>query len=73
MKLKKKENQSVDTSILLRRGKQNTHGKGYRDKVWSRAWRKSYLETAPPGVSSHTESPDPDTIADANKCLLTVA
>jgi hypothetical protein len=32
MKLKK-EDQSVDTSILLRRGKQNTHGRSYRDKV----------------------------------------
>jgi hypothetical protein len=36
MKLKKKEDQSVDTSVLLRRGKQNTHGRRYRDKVWSR-------------------------------------
>jgi hypothetical protein len=36
MKLKKKEDQSVDTSILLRRGNKNTHGRNYRDKVWSR-------------------------------------
>jgi hypothetical protein len=35
MKLKKKEDQSVDTWILLRRGGgQNTHGRSYRDKVW---------------------------------------
>jgi hypothetical protein len=34
MKLKK-EKQSVDTSILLRRGKK-THGRRYQDKVWSR-------------------------------------
>jgi hypothetical protein len=34
MKLKKKEDQSVDTSLLLRMGK-NTYGKSYRDKVWS--------------------------------------
>jgi hypothetical protein len=31
MKLKKKEDHSVDTSIHLRRGKQNTHGRSYRD------------------------------------------
>jgi hypothetical protein len=35
MKLKKKEEHSVDTSIHLRRGEQNTHGRSYRDKVWS--------------------------------------
>ena len=34
MKLKKKEDQSVVTSILLRMGEQNTHGRSYRDKVW---------------------------------------
>ena len=34
-KLKKKEDQSVDTLVLLRRGK-NTHGRSYRDKVWSK-------------------------------------
>jgi hypothetical protein len=33
MKLKKKEDQSVD---LPSRGGQNIHGKKYRDKVWSR-------------------------------------
>jgi hypothetical protein len=36
MKLKKKEDHSVDTSIHLRRGEPNTHGRSYRDKVWSR-------------------------------------
>jgi hypothetical protein len=36
MKLKKKEDQSVSTSILLRRGKKkNTHGSKLTDKVWS--------------------------------------
>ena len=32
MKLKNKEDHSVDTSIHLRRGEQNTHGRSYRDK-----------------------------------------
>jgi hypothetical protein len=36
MKLKKKEDQSMDISALLRRGNQNTHGRRYRDKVWRR-------------------------------------
>jgi hypothetical protein len=35
MKLKKKEDQSVDTSILLRRGNK-TPMERVRDKVWSR-------------------------------------
>jgi hypothetical protein len=30
------ENQSVDTSMLLRRGEQNTHKRKYADKMWSR-------------------------------------
>jgi hypothetical protein len=34
MMLKKKEDQSVDVSVLLRR--ENTHGRKYGDKVWSR-------------------------------------
>jgi hypothetical protein len=34
MKLKKNEDQSVDTLPLLRIGKKNTHGRSYRDKVW---------------------------------------
>jgi len=36
MKLKLKENQSVDVSDLLRRGNKNTHRRKYGDKVWSR-------------------------------------
>jgi hypothetical protein len=35
MKLKEKEDQSVDTSVLLR-GEQNTHRRRYRDNVWGR-------------------------------------
>ena len=35
MKLKK-EDHSVNISIHLRRREQNTHGRSYRDKVWSR-------------------------------------
>ena len=72
MKLKKKEDQSVDTLILLRRGK-NNHRKSYRDKVWSRDWRNVHPETATPGDPPHKQPPNPDTLADANKSLLTGA
>jgi hypothetical protein len=37
--------------------------------VWSKDWRKGHPETAPPGDSSHIQSPNPD-IVDAGKCLL---
>jgi len=36
IKLKKKEDQSVHASVLLRRGNENTHRRKYGDKVWSR-------------------------------------
>jgi len=35
MKLKKKDDQSEDASVLLRRGNKNIHRRGYGDKVWS--------------------------------------
>jgi hypothetical protein len=36
MKLKRREDQSVDASVLLRRGNKNTHRRKYGDKVWNR-------------------------------------
>ena len=36
MKLKKKEVQSVDVSVFLRRENKNTHRRKYGNKVWSR-------------------------------------
>jgi len=36
MKLKKKKDQSVAASDLLRKGNKNTHRRNYGDKVWSR-------------------------------------
>jgi hypothetical protein len=41
MKLKK-EDQSVDTSVLLR-GEQNTHGRSYRDKIYVAASNRLQL------------------------------
>ena len=72
MKLKKKEDQSVNTSILLRRRK-NTQGRKYRCKVWSKDWKKGHPETAPPGDPSCIQSLNTDTIVDAKKCMLTRA
>ena len=40
---------------------------------WTRNSRKGHPETAPPGDPSHMQTPNPDTIADAKKCLLTGA
>ena len=42
-----------------------------RDKEWSRNWSKGNPETAPPTDLSHQLTPNPDTIADAKKNLLT--
>jgi hypothetical protein len=63
----------MNSSILLRKGKQNTHGKSYSDEVQSRDGRNDHPETAPPVDPSHKKTPNPDTIADANKILLTGA
>jgi hypothetical protein len=49
---------------------QNTHGRSYRDKVWSRDWRNDHPKTTPPGDPSYIQPPNPDTVVDANKSLL---
>jgi hypothetical protein len=46
---------------------------GVTETEWSRDWRNDHPETGPPGDPSHMQSPNPDTIVDANKCLLTGA
>ena len=65
MILKKKEDQRVDILNLLRRGNKIPM-EGVRET-------KCGSETIPPGDSSHKQSPNPDTIADANKSLLIAA
>ena len=52
---------------------QNTYGRKYRDKVWSKDWRKVHSDIAPPEDPSYIQLPNPDTIVDAKKCLLMVA
>jgi hypothetical protein len=69
MELKKKEDQSVTASVLLKRGIKNTHMRRYRDKVWNRDTSKGHLETIPPGDPAHVQLPNPDTIVNAKKLL----
>ena len=66
MKPKKKEDQSVDASILLRKGRK------YPWKVLHRQsdLRNDHPETVPPGDPSHKQPTKPDTIVDANKISL---
>jgi hypothetical protein len=73
MKLKKKEDQSMDTSILLRRG----------NKISMEWVRETKCEAETEGMTIHRlyhlrihpikKTQNPDTIADANKSLLTGA
>jgi hypothetical protein len=48
--------------LLMSKG--NTETNSVKD------WRKNHPETAPAGEPSHIQTPNPDTIADAKKCLL---
>ena len=41
--------------------------------MWSRDLRKGHPETVPPGDPSHIQSPNPDAIVHAQKCMLTGA
>jgi hypothetical protein len=41
---------------------QNTHGRSYRDKVWSCDERMDHLETAISRDQSHNQLPNADTI-----------
>jgi hypothetical protein len=49
---------------------QNTHGRSYRDKVWSWDEGVDRLETAISGDPSHNQLPNADTIAYTSKILL---
>jgi len=71
MKFKKKDDQSMNTSF-------SEWGTKYPWKEFQRpssekTWRNDHSETAPLGDPLHKQSPNPDTIADANKCLITEA
>ena len=75
MKLKKKEDQSVDTLLLLRMGNKISL-EGFTEIMFGSETerqdrRKDHLETAPLNHSYHKQPPNPYTIAYASKILLT--
>ena len=61
MKLKKNEDQSVDTLPLLRNGNK-TPIEGVRDKIWSCDERMDHLVIAISRDPSHNQLPNADTI-----------
>jgi hypothetical protein len=60
MKVKKKENQTVDTSVLLRRGK----------KIFTGGNMERPSRDCPTEDPSHIQTANPDTTVDAKKCFL---
>jgi hypothetical protein len=69
MELKKKEDLSVDASVLLRRG--NKLLKERNTEI--RFGAKTAPETATAEALSHLQAPNPRTFVDSKKCLLTGA
>ena len=67
-KLKKKEDQSIDALVLLRKANKILTGGNMETKYGAEP--EGNLETAPPGNLSHSQSPS-DTIVYAKKCLMT--
>ena len=70
MKLQKKGDQSVDTSVLLRRRKKIVTGINMETKCGAEIEGKAIQKLLHLGIN-HIYSPNPDTIVDAKKCLLT--
>jgi hypothetical protein len=66
MKLKKKENQGVDSLVLLRSGNKITM-RGDAETTCEAETEGMIPKTAPPGDPSHKQPPKPDTIVDSNK------
>jgi hypothetical protein len=70
MNQKKKEKQSVDTLVLLREGNKIPTGGITETKCVAETEGKA-IETVSYGDPSHIKLPNPDSILDANKSLLT--
>jgi hypothetical protein len=70
MKLKKNKDQSVDTLPLLRIGNKTPMGGVTVTKFGAETKRMDLLETAAPRDPSHSQPPNPDTIASTSKILL---
>jgi hypothetical protein len=72
MKYKKKEYQSVDASVLLRRGNKVCTGGNMETKYRAETEGKAIQRLPHLGDPSHIELPNLD-IVDSRKCLLTGA
>ena len=68
MKLKKKEDKNVDALIFLRREKKT--GEEIKGQTKEQGLKKRSTEATSPGESPHMQPANPNTIADAKKCLL---
>ena len=71
MKLKKNEDQSVDTLPLLRIGNKTPMEGVTETKFGAETERRTIQRPPHPGDPSHIQPPNPDTIAYARKILLT--
>ena len=69
MKSKKKDEQNVDASVLLRMVNKILTVGNMETKSGAETEGKT-IQTAPLGHTSHIQSPIPDTIVDAKKCVL---
>jgi hypothetical protein len=70
MKPQKKKDITVDASVLLRSENKILTGGNMDTKCGAETEGKAIPETVPPGDTFHIQSPKPDTIVDAGKCLL---
>jgi hypothetical protein len=71
MKLRKKEDQSVDDFLLLRRGNKILMGTNTKTKYGAKTEGKAIQTLS--HMEIHPQSPSPDTTVDAKKCMLTGA
>jgi len=70
--LKKKDDQSVDASVLLRRGTKIFTGGNTETKFGAETKGKAIQRLPHLGIQSiYIQLPNPDNIADAKKCMLT--
>jgi hypothetical protein len=73
MKLKKKEDQSVATSVFLRSGNKILTGGKYGDKAWNSTEEKTIQRLSHLGIHPIYSQQNPGTTVDSKKCLLSGA
>jgi hypothetical protein len=73
MNPKKKEDQSVDASVLPSRGNKILTGGNMEIKSGTETERKAIQRMSYPGDPSHIQSPNPGNVVDTGKYLLTGA